>query len=41
MVLAFTGTPLVSKLYFMIHVSEMLNRGQKVKWEVPDIFRQA
>jgi len=31
MVLAFTGTPLVSKLYFMIYVSEILNRGQKVK----------
>jgi hypothetical protein len=29
--LAFTRTPVVSKLYLMIHVSEKLNAEEKVK----------
>jgi len=32
MVLTFTGTPVVSKLYLVIHVSEKQNREQKVNW---------
>jgi hypothetical protein len=40
MVLAFTGTPVVSKLYFMIHVSEKLNREPKVKLHDAVFFRQ-
>ena len=38
MVLAFTGTPVVSKLYLMIHVSGKLNREQEVKLGDPDFF---
>jgi hypothetical protein len=38
-VLAFTGTPVVSKLYLMIHVSEKLNREPKVKLRDPVLFR--
>jgi len=34
-VLAFTGTPVVSKLYLMIHVSEKLNGEQNVKLRDP------
>ena len=36
--LAFTGTPVVSKLYLMIPVSEKLNGEQEVKLVTP-IFR--
>jgi hypothetical protein len=38
-VLAFTGTPVVSKLYLMIHVLEELDGEQKVKLRGPVLFR--
>jgi hypothetical protein len=40
MFLAFTGTPVVSKLYLMIPVSEKLNGEKEVKLVIPNFINR-